>query len=157
MLSDQQKEDIIQPLQQLLTLPASEGGFGLNLPGGTRELVFGMDPIVKAWIEHAPPDIQRKLTRVGLYDLPLNRTAEEMWDTFLQKHDIKTDGTRKTFLEAKKRFFLFFKPNELISRLTKDRLEEWKAFLLAKGYATALVAGFIRKTKTVSIWAKKQK
>jgi len=32
-----------QPLQQLLTLPANQGGFGLVLPPGTRELVLGMD------------------------------------------------------------------------------------------------------------------
>ena len=115
------------------------------------------DPLVKVWVEHAPPDIQRKLTRVGLYDLPLNRTAAELWDTFLQEYEIKTDGTRKTCLVAKKRFFSFFKPDELISRLTKDRIEEWKAFLLAQGYAPATVAGAIRKTKTVFNWAKKQK
>jgi integrase len=36
-------------------------------------------------------------------------------------------------------------------------MEEWKAFLLAEGYATATVAGTIRKTKTVFNWAKKQK
>ena len=32
-----------QPLQQLLTLPAGNGGFGLVLPSGTREIVLGMD------------------------------------------------------------------------------------------------------------------
>jgi len=32
-----------QPLQQLLTLPVSQGGYGLVLPPGTREIVFGMD------------------------------------------------------------------------------------------------------------------
>jgi hypothetical protein len=32
-----------QPLQQLLTLPVGDGGFGLTLPGGTREVVLGMD------------------------------------------------------------------------------------------------------------------
>ena len=115
------------------------------------------DPTVKAWVEHAPPDIQRKLTRLGLYDLPLKRTVQELWDTFLQKYEFNTEGTEKLFLEAKRRFFSFFKPNELISRLTKDRMEEWKAFLLEKGYATATVAGAIRKTKTVFNWAKKQK
>ena len=30
-------------MQQLLVLPPNEGGFGLTLPGGTRELVLGMD------------------------------------------------------------------------------------------------------------------
>ena len=42
----QEHEDlgIGQPLQQLLTLPVGAGGgFGLVLPGGTREIVLGMD------------------------------------------------------------------------------------------------------------------
>ena len=41
----QEHEDlgIGQPLQQLLVLPASAGGFGLTLPGATKELVLGMD------------------------------------------------------------------------------------------------------------------
>ena len=32
-----------QPLQQLFTLPAGARGFGLVLPGSTREIVLGMD------------------------------------------------------------------------------------------------------------------
>ena len=32
-----------QPLQQLLTLPTADGGFGLVVPPGTREIVLGMD------------------------------------------------------------------------------------------------------------------
>jgi integrase len=115
------------------------------------------DPTVKAWVENAPPEIQRKLTRLGLYDLPLRRTGQEVWNTFLDKYEIKTESTRRTFRNAKEHFFMFFKANELIGTLTKDRMEEWKAFLLAKGYATATVAGTIRKTKTVFNWAKKQK
>jgi len=102
------------------------------------------DPIVKVWVEHAPPDIQRKLTRVGLYDLPLNHTTQELWDTFLDKYEFKTESTLGTFKKARNQFFSFFKPNELIGRLTKERMEEWKAFLLAKGYATATVAGTMR-------------
>jgi hypothetical protein len=41
----QEHEDlgIGQPLQQLWTLPSGGGGFGLAMPGGTRELVLGMD------------------------------------------------------------------------------------------------------------------
>ena len=41
----QEHEDlgIGQPLQQLMTLPTNEGGFGMSLPAGTRELVLGMD------------------------------------------------------------------------------------------------------------------
>ena len=36
------------------------------------------DPTVKAWIENAPPEIQRKLTRLGLYDLSPKRTVKEL-------------------------------------------------------------------------------
>jgi hypothetical protein len=32
-----------QPLQQIFTLSPAEGGYGLILPGGTREIVLGMD------------------------------------------------------------------------------------------------------------------
>jgi hypothetical protein len=41
----QEHEDlgIGQPLQQSWTLPAGEGGLGLVMPSGTRELVLGMD------------------------------------------------------------------------------------------------------------------
>ena len=67
--------------------------------------------------------------------------------------------TRTTYLNARKRFDLFFtKPNELIARLTKDRIEEWKAFLLATGkFGVPTIAGTIRKTKTVFNWAQEQK
>jgi len=53
-----------QPLQQLLTLPTSQGGFGLTLPPSTREVCIGMDrtntgtyakmPIVNPGIEVFP-------------------------------------------------------------------------------------------------------
>jgi integrase len=115
------------------------------------------DPTVKTWVENAPPEIQGKLTKVGLYHLPLKRTVKELWVTFMDKHEFKTESTHITFRSAMTRFFTFFQPSELLGTLTKERMEEWKEFLLAEGYAKATVAGTIRKTKTVFNWAKKQK
>jgi len=84
---------------------------------------------------------------------------------------VKSFGTKKaknfqhaaakigTIIASRNRFDAFFKkPNELIMKLTKDRMEEWKTFLLADGrLAAATVAGTIQKTKTVFNWAKQQK
>jgi integrase len=57
-----------------------------------------------------------------------------------------------------RRFFLFYKPDELIGRLTPDRMREWKEFLLAHGrFVPATVTGTIEKAKAVFNWAKSQK
>ena len=45
-----------------------------------------------------------------------------------------------------------FSPNELVEKVTADRLLNWKAGLLAE-YAPASVAGFMKITKTVFGWA----
>jgi integrase len=116
------------------------------------------DPTVKAWVENAPPEIQRKLTRLGLYDLPLKRTVKELWDAFLKEHSEMHEPTHKTYLHTQTRFFRFFNPNELVGALTQERMKEWKQFLLEEmNYAEATVAGTITKAKTVFNWAKSQK
>jgi len=116
------------------------------------------DPTVKAWVENAPPEIQRKLTRLGLYDLPLKRTVEELWNTFLQAHSDMHPPTMKGYLHTQARFFRFFKPTEQISAMTQERMREWKKFLLEEAdFAEATVTGTITKAKTVFNWAKKQK
>ena len=111
------------------------------------------------WVENAVPEIRDKLARFELWQLPSKHTVTELWDLFLDGYEFKTNGTRKSYLDARKRFDLFFtKSNELIAKLTTDRIEEWKACLLATGkYGQPCVAGTIRKTKTVFNWAKKQK
>ena len=114
----------------------------------------------KEWVETAPLEIREKLARFDLCQVSSKHTVKELWDEFLDKYTIKTDSTRKTYLDARKRFFLgnFFRPNELVVKLTKGRMEQWKAFLLADGrFVQATVAGTIQKTKTVFNWAKEQK
>ena len=116
------------------------------------------DPIVKTWVENAPPEIQRKLTRLGLYNLPLKRTVKELWDAFMDKKSGVTESTLEGYLHTRERFFMFFKPNEQIGALTQERMREWKAFLLGCGkYAEATVTGTITKAKAVFDWAKSQK
>jgi integrase len=110
------------------------------------------------WVGNAVPEIREKLARFGLWQKPFKHTVKELWDEFLAKYTFGTDNTRKTYLTARKRFDLFFKPNELITKLTKPRIEEWKASLLATGkLGEPTVAGTIQKAKTVFNWAKEQK
>ena len=111
------------------------------------------------WVANAVPEIRKKLAKFELCQLPSRHTVTELWNMFLDQYEFNTESTRKTFLDARRRFDRFFeRSNELIVRLTRDRIEEWKAFLIADGrYATATIAGTIRKTKTVFHWAVKQK
>ena len=116
------------------------------------------DPTAKSWVENAPPEIQRKLTRLGLYNLPLKRTVKELWDTFFQEHSDMYEPTRRIYIHAQERFFRFFKPNEVIGTLTQDSMREWKKFLLEDaGYAEATVASTITCAKAVFNWAKSKK
>ena len=114
-------------------------------------------PPTKAWVEHAHSEIREKLARFGLCELPVTHTAQELWDTFLDQHPDMNERTRETYLNARRRFFLFFKSNDLLDKLTKDQMEQWKRFLLDDGkLAHATVAGTISKAKAVFNWAKKQ-
>ena len=116
------------------------------------------DP-TETWVENAVPEIRAKLAKFGLWQKPSKHTVKDLWDEFLDGYTFKTDSTRKTYLDARRRFDLFFtKSNELIVRLTKDRIEGWKAFLIATGrFAVPTIAGTIQKTKTVFNWAVEQK
>jgi integrase len=122
----------------------------------------------KVWIEEAPPDMRAKLVKFGLYDAPsepTKHTTGSLWDTFLDEHSGMHEGTMKTYLDAKRRFFLFFiEPNELLETLTKERMEQWRKFLLTEGkgkdkggYAEPTVAGTITKAKAVFNYAKSNK
>jgi len=112
----------------------------------------------KAWVENAPPEIREKLARFGLYDLPSKHTAKELWDTFLDKNCEMFEDTRRTYLYARDRFFLFFKQTELLDELTQERMKEWRRFLLDGGkYAQATVAGTLSKAKAVFNWAKRER
>ena len=114
------------------------------------------DRVTKAWVESAPLEIREKLARIGLHELPSKHTAKELWDTFLDKNNDMHEDTRRTYIYAGDRFFLFFKPNELLDELTQERMKEWRRFLLDHGYASATIAGTISKAKAVFNWAKRQ-
>ena len=102
------------------------------------------------WIEGAPLGIREKLAKFGFCQVSSRHTVTELWDLFLAEYGFHTESTRKTYTNARRRFFLFFQPNELINRLTQDRMRAWKAFLLDDGrFAVATVTGTIDKTKTV--------
>jgi len=112
----------------------------------------------REWIESAPLEIREKLARFNLCQVSSRHAVTELWSMFLDEYGFNAESTRKTYVHARERFFMFFKPNEMIDRLTKDQMEEWKAFLLATGkYGQPTIAGTIRKAKTVFNWAKKQK
>ena len=112
----------------------------------------------QTWVEGAAPAIREKLARYDLCQVSSRHTVTELWDEFLDQYEFKTESTRTTYLHARERFNLYFrKPGELIARLTPDRMEAWKAFLLDKGYGQPTIAGTVRKTKTLFNWAVKQK
>jgi integrase len=93
-----------------------------------------------------------------LYNLPLKRTVKELWDAFMEARSGMYEPTMKAYIGARTRFFLFFKPDELIGRLTPDRMRAWKEYLLAHGrFVPATVTGTIEKVKAVFNWAKSQK
>ena len=110
------------------------------------------------WIEKTFPELGEKLAKVGLYVMPTRYTLKELWDTYLEKRADKKESTLKTYLDARRRFFAFFKEDELLTSLTQDRMKEWKQFLLDSGkYAVATVSGTINKCKAAFNWAKRQK
>ena len=116
------------------------------------------DRVTKAWVENAPVEIREKLARFDLCELPSTHTAKELWDTFLSRHHFESEETQKGYGYALDRFFSFFKPNEPLEQLTKDRMMEWKRSLLESGrYLPTTIAGTISKAKTVFNWAKEQK
>ena len=53
---------------------------------------------------------------------------------------------------ARKRFFMFFKENELVENLTKDTMQNWKDHLL-DGMAEATAARYIKDAKACLNWA----
>ena len=110
----------------------------------------------KRWVENAPLEIKEKLAKHGLCLMPSTRTAKELWDTYLDKHSDMYVETRKTYVYAKDRFFSFFKPGDLLVSLKKERMIEWRRFLLEHGYAPATIAGTVSKAKAVFNWAKEQ-
>lgn len=110
------------------------------------------DKRLRTWIETASPIIREKLAAHGFIVIPKRITTKELWDGFLaQKKDVVQD-TLDTYEAARIRFFSFFKENEWVSDLSKERMIEWKGELLNQ-YAPATVAGTLAKAKAVFNWS----
>ena len=99
------------------------------------------------WVESASPEIRSKLGKAGLIEIPPTHTLKETWDTFLTwKAKGVKESTVSHYVQVRKRFFLFFREDDDLASLTKDRMQEWKDCLL-KEMATAATASYIKGTK----------
>ena len=111
------------------------------------------DKAVANWLSAAPAELQEKLANVGLINVTKAKTCKELWET-CKKHksnDVKPQ-TLNMYSRCQEIFFETFSPNELVEKVTADRLLDWKAVLLTK-FAPASVAGFMKIAKTVFGWA----
>jgi integrase len=116
------------------------------------------DKRIVAWIESVGPEIQQKLGKAGLVEVAPSHTLKELWDKFIEhkgkeqaKGDIK-ESTLNLYELVRKRFFLFFKESELLADATKDRMQQWKDYLLDE-IAEASVACYMKQAKTCFNWA----
>ena len=76
-----------------------------------------LDKRTLTWLQSASLEIQQKLANFGLIEIPKEYTLIEVWDKFLkQKNDVK-ESTETTYENAKRRFFEFFKEEEILSEL----------------------------------------
>ena len=105
-----------------------------------------------SWLESANPEIREKLAIVGLIEVPKTQTVKEVWTMFLeQKSDVK-ESTKKTYEDARRRFFEFFKEMEILSDITQMQMKQWKESLRST-LAESTIAGTITKAKAVFNWA----
>jgi integrase len=129
-----------------------------NNPDDPRPRKKGKDWVTEKIAEY-PAEIRDKLAKAGLI---VRKTADELWTAFLDsKQDIK-ETTLEGYDHAKRRFFLFFGTDDILSELTKARMEQWKQYLLKVspnertgklGLAVSTTAGTISKTKAVFNYA----
>ena len=117
-----------------------------------------LDRRTQTWIETAGPEIREKLAKAGLIELPPSYTLKELWDKFLaQKVRNIKESTANVYDAVRKRFFRDFREDELLEKLTKDRMQRWKDHLLDNsGLAEATVASTIKDVKAVFNWAVSQ-
>ena len=113
------------------------------------------DKRTTVWIEKAPPEIRKKLVKAGLIEVPPSHTLKELWDIFLKTKSKMKAATISSYEQVKDRFFTFFKENESLEKLTKERLLSWRESLSTE-LAPASVATCIKQTKTCLTWAKNQ-
>jgi len=105
------------------------------------------------WIESANKTIRDKLAKAGLIEVPPSHTLEELWEMFIkQKSKEVKESTLNLYYCVKERFFLFFKPDELLDNLTKERMQSWKDYLLEE-VATATASCYLKQCKTAFNWA----
>ena len=120
-----------------------------------------LEPDDKVWIESKMPEFGEKLSKVGLYAMPKRYTLGQLWDTFLEKFD-KKETTEKTYHQVRGRFFAYFKEDELLTSLTKDRLVKWGQDLLVNGKTNGEGLGEVTvsltmvKARAVMNWAIRQ-
>ena len=116
-----------------------------------------LDRRTQSWIETATPELREKLAKAGLIELPPSHTVKELWDSFLnhKARELKAgkikEATMILYGFARNRFFMFFKENELIENLTKDKMQHWKDHLL-DNMAEATAARYIKDTKACFNW-----
>jgi len=121
-----------------------------------------LDKRTQTWIETAGPEIREKLAKAGLIELPPSHTLKELWDAFHeqkareQKAGLIVEDTLTLYGYARKRFFRFFKENELLEDLTQDRMQRWKDHLLDDGsIVERTVARYLKDAKACFNWAVK--
>ena len=111
-----------------------------------------LDKQTMNWIESTTPDIRKKLVKMGLILIPETYTLKELWDMFQQQKNNIKESTEKTYEAARRRFFEFFKENEIVTDLPQSRIKQWKESL-KESLAESTIAGTITKTKAVFNWA----
>ena len=116
---------------------------------------FVPDKRIDAWIRNADPEIQGKLAKVGLIEIVSDHTCKELWDSFLKTKKTIKESTLETYFHCRKRFYLFFKENKSIDKITQQQMFQWKKFLLER-LEGPTVAGTIKNLKSVFNWAKQQ-
>ena len=116
---------------------------------------FTPDKATEHWLQHALPDIQAKLAKVGLIAFVEQKTCGQLWDTFLKhRTDIKP-ATENIYRNARTHFFEVFSATEPVDKITPDRLDAWRVSMLGK-FKEATVATHLKTVNTVLNWAVKR-
>lgn len=114
------------------------------------------DKRVVVWLETATAEIRAKFAKVGLIQQVTIVTLGGLWDAFEAEDRGIKERTKENYRTVRKSFFAFFRPDDPISRLTKEAILEWKRYLESK-YETATVSNAIVKTKCLLNWATDEK
>lgn len=116
------------------------------------------DKMTVKWIKSTTPEIRKKLAKFGLIEILELRTVKELWTTFREKKQNIKESTMETYRHSERRFFEFFKPDEVLTAITPARIRAWKEFLLTqaknertggRGLSIATTAGTLTKCKAI--------